>query len=152
MCSSLDFSCFRDTIVDNTVLSEDAFKCVQIIGIGAVILNGLSYISPEGNLTIYANWKEQDGYDSGIYRYIYIPEYNRDIGFSNREGIPTVERALCDLIKYPKLFSSELYSAMSWYLDETNDLSKLYETAKELCIPKSELQNVIDWSRDIDVY
>lgn len=152
MCSSLDFSCFRDTIVDNTVLSEDAFKRVQIIGIGAVILNGLSYISPEGNLTVYANWKEQDGYDSGIYRYIYIPEYNRDIGFSNKEGIPTAERALCDLIRYPKLFSAELYSAMSWYLDETGDLSKLHETAKGLGIPESKLQDVVYGSRDIDVY
>lgn len=143
---------FINETVKNTQIKEDMFTHVQIIGLGAVILNGLSYIRPEGNLTILAKWEIQDGFDSGLYRYIYVPEYNRDIGFINQLGIPTVERALCDLIKYPKLFSAELYSAMSWYLDETDDLSKLYETAKELGIPESELQDVIDGSRDIDVY
>lgn len=41
---------------------------------------------------------------------------------------------------------------MSWYLDETDDLSKLHETAKGLGIPESKLQDVVDGSRDIDVY
>ena len=41
---------------------------------------------------------------------------------------------------------------MSCYLDETKDLSKLYATAKELGISEATLQDVIDGSRDIDVY
>ena len=143
---------FIDETVKNTQIKEDMFTNVQIIGIGAVILNGLSYIRPEGNLTILAKWEIQSGFDSGLYRYIYIPKYNRDIGFTNQLGIPTAERAICDLIKYKELFHPELYSAMSCYLDETDDLAKLYETAKELGIPESKLQDVIDGSRDIDVY
>lgn len=143
---------FINETVKNTQIKEDMFTNVQIIGIGAVILNGLSYMRPEGNLTILAKWEVQDGFDSGLYRYIYVPEYNRDIGFTNQLGIPTAERALCDLIKYKELFHPELYSAMSWYIDEADNLSKLYKTAKELGISESKLQDVIEGSRDIDVY
>lgn len=143
---------FIDETVKNTQIKEDMFTNVQIIGLGAVILNGLSYIRPEGNLTILAKWEVQNGFDSGLYRYIYVPEYNRDVGFINQLGIPTAERAICDLIKYKELFHPELYSAMSCYLDETEDLSKLYATAKELDISEVTLQDVINGSRDIDVY
>lgn len=143
---------FINETVKNTQIKEDIFVNVQIIGIGAVILNGLSYMQPEGNLSILANWEVQNGFDSGLYRYIYVPGYNRDIGFNNQSGIPTAERAICDLIKYKELFHPELYSAMSCYLDETENLSKLYTTAKELGISEATLQDVIDGSRNIDVY
>ena len=53
-------------ILDNYHIPEDIYQGVTVIGLGAVIANGLSYQPIAGNLTILCKSEKLDGFFSGL--------------------------------------------------------------------------------------
>lgn len=133
-------------LLDNYIISEDLYENVTVIGLGALIANGLSYYPLAGNLTILSSCKEYDDFFSGIYLYQYIEGYNTVIGFKDNLGVPTPERAICDCILYDR-WSIYLYEGLIEYLKnrEIYNKDRLIKTALKLGISK---QRILEELRD----
>lgn len=139
-------------------LVDDMYKYIQVdsgalknglhvVGIGALIFNGLSYCLPECNITVLTQDKDADRWFSGMYRYIYIPNYNTEIGWEEDICIPTPERAICDYLLYPEyLTRQEVYEAIQFYADDDDlgDFKEIAKTGAALGIPKEDVYCLID--------
>lgn len=137
----------------NTVSKVDfklsMYKGFTIIGLGAAILNGLSYEPIEGNVTILAPTRDLDGFNSGFARYIYLKDYDKSVGFEN-SSISSMERTICDYIKYKdKLSYWDAYEFIEFYDDEHDgDFSELYRVAEQMGIDRVDVENLINSALD----
>lgn len=131
-------------MLDNYYIPEDIYQGVTVIGLGAVIANGLSYQPIAGNLTILCKSRKLDGFFSGLYLYRYIKDYNTDVGFENGVGVPTPERAICDCILYDE-WNLYLYEALTFYIQDDSLYNKrdLINTAVSLGISKERIEEEI---------
>lgn len=112
-----------------------------IIGLGALITNGLSYEPIAGGLTVLTPFPEFDGFFSGEYLYQYIEGYNTEIGFEDGSGVPTPERALCDCMMYDR-WNIYLYEGLISYMQDAEmyNKEKLIETAAALGISRERVE------------
>lgn len=134
---------FAEKVKDNFIEFDELFDDVTVVGIGSLIYNGLSYRPIECNFSILTNAKWLDGYFSGIYKYIYLPDYNKSVGFEEGCSVPTAERAICDYILYSGYLPEfELREGLEFYMldEEYGDIEKIYEMGSKLGISKSKLQ------------
>ena len=137
---------FLNEVMDNYIVSNNLFEDVTVVGIGALICNGLSYSPIECNLSILTPAKWLDGYFSGIYRYIYLPNYDKSIGFEDGYAAPSAERAICDYIVYPEYLPRfELYEGLEFYMrdDEYGDIGKIYKMGRKLGIQEAKLEEYL---------
>lgn len=133
-------------------LSEDSINSVlnyisanyKVIGLGATILNGYSYIPCTCGLPIYTDVKELDGFSSLFRKMVYLENYNTSIGYED-SNISSPERNICDYLMYPKELGANLYllDALEGYEDEFGNFDKVYEMMNELNIPKDKLDKWI---------
>lgn len=122
----------------------DCYICGKIIGKGAVILNGYSYVSIIGNITyLTMDWKEMDEVDLYMTKYLYIPDYKMpDYGFENH--ITTPERTICDLMMYPEKLRASYWlpEILQGYMEDfetPNNWGKVVESMKILGIKEERL-------------
>lgn len=137
---------------ENFVYGEELLDDVTVIGLGALILNGLSYYPIEGNVTILCNYAEQDGFNSGLYKYVYIEGYRKEIGYEEFSSIPSPERAICDFLLYPdKLYNGPVYEAIQFYEDDPDlgDLEQIVEMALKLGIEERKIRSLIQDAQDL---
>ena len=137
---------FSEEVKDNFIEFEELFENVTIVGIGALICNGLSYRPIEANFSILTSSPELNGYFSGIYKYIYLPNYNKSIGFDNIGSIPSAERAICDYILYSELLPEfEFLEALDFYMQDEDygDISKIKDLGLNLGIAKDKLNQYL---------
>ncbi len=140
------WSKINDESIKNIILCDEIFTgSVVVIGLGALILNGLSYHAVEYNLTVLSSCIEMDGIHSGLFRYEYIEDYNKFIGYEENSHIPTPERAICNCILYTRWYSF-LGEALQFYIedDELYNEGKLIETAEKLGIPRERILDEIE--------
>lgn len=132
-------------------IEDSLVKGIHVVGIGALIFNGLSYCLPECNITVLTQDKDADGWFSGIYRYIYIPNYDMSIGWSEDSCVPTPERAICDYLLYPEyLIRYEVYESIIFYADddELGDFEEIVKTGQALGISEEDVRCLLDEAMD----
>ena len=135
-----------DSARKNFVLCDELFTGdVVVVGLGALILNGLSYYPIEGNLTILSPSSSWDCVSSGLYEYEYLEGYDRVIGYEENSHIPTPERAICNCILYDR-WGLYLVEALQFYMEneELYNLEKLLETANKLGISSEIILNELE--------
>ena len=126
----------------------------NIIGLGALILNGYSYENLIGNITYLSNCKEMGTFDTVVTRHIYIEGYKeKDYGFENH--IATPERMICDFIMYPEELSADLWvhNAIIGYIedDETpNDFHLIYEMLDHFGVDRSLFDKRVEELEEIE--
>lgn len=133
---------------------DNMFSNVVVVGLGALILNGLSYHPPEGNITVLTPIKEFDGMRDGIYMYQYIPDYDTSIGYEDDAHIPTPERAICNCLLYKEIGYHFIWEAIQFYLedDELGDEEKIVETALRLGISEEEIREEIEDAKNMQLW
>lgn len=132
----------------NFVWSEDLItrKNITVVGIGALVLNGLSTRCLETNLGILTRESSLANYWSGIYRYIYIPEYERGLGFSDGDNVPCAERAICDYLKYRDFLpEAEVAEAIEMYEEDPDygDIEKIVKFGMKWGISEKDVRQFI---------
>lgn len=133
---------------------DNMFSNVVVVGLGALVLNGLSYHQPEGNITVLTPIKEFDGMHDGIYMYQYIPDYDTTIGYEDNAHIPTPERAICNCLLYKEIGYHFIWEAIQFYLedDELGDEEKIVETALRLGISEEEIREEIEDAKNMQLW
>lgn len=128
-------------LLDNYRIPDYNSSGVIVVGLGALITNGLSYEPIAGGLTVLSPYPEFDGFFSGEYLYQYIEGYNTDIGFKGGSGVPTPERALCDCMIYDR-WNIYLYEGLMSYIQdrEMYNKEKLIGTAEALGISRARVE------------
>lgn len=131
--------------VQNVKIDLSEYQLGNIIGLGAIILNGYSNEYIIGNLTYLTNIKDLDGLSTGIFKLIYIKDYKEpDFGFNNHVSTP--ERTVCDFLMYPNELCADLwiYDILEGYLedeDTPNDWGKVYEMMEHFGIDRCLLED-----------
>lgn len=133
------------SIISDMSFSLDMYKGIKIIGLGAGILNGLSYEPIEGNVTVLSEVPETHKFNSGLCRMYYIEGYDTSIGFED-SNVASAERVICDYIKYKDIFNYyDVFEFIEFYGDEYDwDFSKIYDMAEKLGIEKSVVCDLIN--------
>ncbi len=133
---------------------DNMFSNVVVVGLGALILNGLSYHQPEGNITVLTPMKEFDGMRDGIYMYQYIHDYDTTIGYEDNAHIPTPERAICNCLLYKEIGYHFIWEAIQFYLEdeELGDEEKIVETALRLGISEEEIREEIEDTKNMQLW
>lgn len=130
------------------------FSNVVVVGLGALILNGLSYHQPEGMITVLTNCEKFDGMEDGIYVYNYIPDYDITIGYEEDSHIPTPERAICNCLLYKNKWYHYIWEAIQFYLEdnELGDEEKIVDTALRLGISEAEIREEIEDAKNMQLW
>lgn len=138
---------FFDETINNFKLTDSLLNGFTIVGIGSLVYNGLSYSPIECCTSILCFSEEDHGWHSGIFRYIYLPDYDKSVGYEENSSIPSPERAICDYLLYPTILpKAEVYSAIQLYEEdeELGDTSKIVETGVKLGLPKQSIIDLIE--------
>lgn len=117
----------------------------KVVGLGATILNGYSYVPCTCGLTIYTPVPELDGMSCIFRRMIYLEGYNTEIGYEE-SNISSPERNICDYLMYPEKLGagSYLLDAMEGYEEEFGNFDKVYEMMEKFNIPREKLDEWMD--------
>lgn len=144
---------FNSKTIENFRFYDGMFDHVVVVGLGALILNGLSYHQPEGMITVLTSMKNFDGLEDGIYVYHYIPDYDTVVGYEDDPHIPSPERAICNCLLYKDKWYHFIWEALQFYLEDKDlcNEEKLIETAIRLGIPKEEIMEEIEDARNMSL-
>lgn len=106
---------------------EFALSEGNISGVGAIILNGYSTVPLAGHLTFITSSEILDGLRDGMRRFIYLPDYDREIGYPCSIADP--ERVICDYLMYPDRLHGyrDFWDLLEGYEEDHKDFSKVYE-------------------------
>lgn len=123
----------------------------KVVGVGATILNGYSYIPCIYGLTIYTSVKDLNGFSSLLRKMVYLENYNSEIGYEE-SNVSSPERTICDYLMYPDELNAGLYllDTLEGYEDEFGNFDKVYEMMNKLGIQRSELDKWIPYMWDED--